>query len=124
MKPISLLGAATALVMAATPAFAANWVLVTYSGKIAYEVDVSSIKQLSPDVKRAWTRFSLKNEIRKPLSLEEFNCRLEENRNTYSAIENGDGLEGSPVRNKYDDWRPVAPGTVGQIMLQFVCKQR
>jgi hypothetical protein len=120
MKLLNLLFAATALSLAATPAFAVNWVFVTYSGKIAYEVDVSSIKQLGPDVKRAWTRFSLKNEIRKPLSLEEFNCRLEaKKRNTYSAIENGVGLEGSPVQNKYDDWRPVAPGTVGQIMLQF-----
>ena len=121
MKHIKLIAAA-ALVMAATPAFAVNWVLVTYSGKIAYEVDVSSIKKLGPNVKRAWTRFSFPNETRKPLSLEEFNCLLEENRNTYSAMENEDGLEGPPVRNKYDDWRPVAPGTAGQIMLQFVCK--
>ncbi len=112
------------LLCASDGAIAQSWVHVTQSGKIEHEVDIASIKQINSSVRKAWTRISLKNETRKVLSLEEFDCKRDESRWTYAATENNNGLEGAPERNTYSIWKPVAPGTVAQIVLQFVCERK
>ena len=51
MKPINILGAATALVMAATPAFAANWIPVYLdTKKVIYYYDTDTLRRSASEV--------------------------------------------------------------------------
>jgi hypothetical protein len=103
-------------------AAAESWVLVTQAGTFQHEVDTSSIRQLGPTTRKAWTRFSLKNKPKYGMTLEEFNCRSEESRTIYFSSEDENGGVTPPEPNPYSDWKPVVPGTVGQIILEYVCK--
>ena len=126
MKPINLLGAATVLLMAATPAYAVNWVYVSTmdSGTDTY-FDADSIRRSGNQV-TVWERLDHSRDKtekeRERKKLVRYDC-AERTRILINVIAYyPDGTVKSATWQPYEQEAvPVAPGTVGEATLEAVC---
>ena len=126
MKPINLLAAATALVMAATPAFAANWIFIGESANksVAY-YDIDTI-QRSGNQLTVWvkTDFSRNKSVkyRETKIRRIYDCS-ERTINSLSSITYyPDGKSDSYTWETFEQKaEPIAPDTMGEAVLEAVC---
>ena len=126
MKPINLLAAATALVMASTPAFAANWIWVGESvSNSVYYFDADTI-QSSGNKVTAWSKVDHSRDktkkMRQSLSRDRYDC----SERTSTALNNTfyypDGKVNSVTWETYEQKaEPVIPDSVWEDMLESVC---
>ena len=126
MKPINLLAAATALVMGATPAFAANWIYVTQSnvGTVSY-YDVDTIQRSGNQVTVWEKRDESRNKTVKHREMtlrERFHC----SERTFTTLNittyYPDGTNKSANLETYEQKaEPIAPDTMGEAVLEAVC---
>ena len=125
MKPINLLGTAAALVMAATPAYAANWVYVTTGGNNTehyYDADT---------IRRAGNQVTVWEKVDHPRD-KTVKWREAKDRYRYDCAERTSTLLNSinyypNVENESFTWetyeqktRPIVPGTVAETILEAV----
>ena len=126
MKSINLLAAATALVMVATPSFAANWVLVGESdSKSVHYYDVDTIQRSGNQV-TVWERSD--NSRDKTVKHREIRSRriYDCMERTVTLLRNTvyypDGTNQSYNYEKEQETDSIIPGTMGEASLEAVCR--
>ncbi len=126
MKPINLLGAIAALVMAATPAYAANWVYVTTDvNDTDFYYDADTIVRSGNQV-TVWEKFdhsrdkTVKERERKRRY--RYDCAQRTSALLDSIIYYPDGKSSSFTWNAYEqETKPIVPDTVGDVTFKAVC---
>ena len=126
MKPINLLGAATALVMAATPAFAADWVYVTTGEDgTVYYYDADTVRRSGNQV-TVWENWDHSRdkttEYRERKVQIRYDCAERTITFLYSIAYYPDGTSKSFTWKTYEqETDPVAPATLGESRLEAAC---
>ena len=126
MKPINLLGAAAALSLAATPAFAANWVYVgTLDSGTDIHYDADTIRRSGNQV-TVWDKLDhsrdKKFEERERKRQYRYDCAERTVTLLASIAYYPDGTNKSFTWKKYEqEPRPVVPETVAERTLEAVC---
>jgi hypothetical protein len=126
MKPINMLVAATALVIAAPPAFAANWVYLTTNVSdtdLYYDADtiVRSGNQVTVWEKWDHSRDKTVKE-RERKRRYRYDCAQRTMTLLHSIIYYPDGKSTSFTWETYEQTAdPIAPDTVGEAVLEAVC---
>lgn len=127
MKPINLLAAATALVMAATPAFAANWIYVTQSnvGTVSY-YDVDTIQRSGNQV-TVWEKWDHSRNKTKKERETRIHGRYDCSERTITSLNINnyfpDGKIKSVNLETYEQKADsVIPDTSAEKMLEAVCR--
>jgi hypothetical protein len=126
MKPISSLGAAIALIMAVTPAFAANWVYVTTDvNDTDFYYDADTIVRSGNQV-TVWEKFdhsrdkTMKERERK--RRHRYDCAQRTITLLNSITYYPDGKINSFTWNTYEqETKPIVPDTVGEAKFEAVC---
>ena len=126
MKPIKLLAAATALVMAATPAFAANWILTTGSraNNTVFYYDADTIQRSGNQV-TVWEKEDVLGEyglMDYSIGRSIYDCA----ERTYTLLNSTnyfrDGTNKSYNYASTTYARPITPGSVAEFFLKAVCR--
>ena len=123
MKPINILAATTALVMAPTPAFAANWVYVLTDSNgtvIYYDADTIQRSGKWVTVWEKWdhSRDKTKKEREKKIRVT-YDCVQRTSGNLSAFFYYPDGkIKTFDLNNEQS---PLAPETVGEAALEAVC---
>jgi hypothetical protein len=126
MKPINSLGAAIALVMAATPAFAANWVYVTtHNNGADYYYDSDTIQRSGNQV-TVWRKLDHSRNKTVKYREEKSQYRYDCSRRTYTLLNiiiyYPDGkVESFTWKTHEQEIEPIAPETVSEAVLEAVC---
>lgn len=124
MKHIKLIAAA-ALVMAATPAFATNWVYVTASRDFAFYYYDSDTIQRSGNQVTAWekTDYSRDKTVkeREKMTRYRYDCAERTRMFLSSTVYYPDGTNESFTWKYEQNFRPMVPNTIGEAMLEAVC---
>ena len=126
MKTINLLAAATALVMAATPAFAVNWIYVTETTtntRLYYDLDTI---QRSGNQVIAWEKWDHSRDKstkeRETKWRSRFDCSERTSTLLNATFYYPDGKIESFTLETYErKVEPAIPGTTGETMLETVC---
>ena len=126
MKPINSLGAAIALVMAATPAFAANWVYVDTTGSgadIYYDADTIA---RSGNQVTVWEKFDhsrdKKVKYRQQTVRSRYDCAERTRTTLHVIIYYPDGTSKSATWEAYEqEAELIAPDTLGEGKLEAIC---
>ena len=125
---LAVLGALIVIALPA-PALAADWVLVTESlDGDKYFIDRQSIRTMSNGKRRAWERaeYALKDKFGDTLSIiyYEFNCIENSRRLLTSNHYNGEEVTASSnALGSNGEWRFLPPGSVGEDLINFVCRK-
>jgi hypothetical protein len=126
MKAINLLTAVSALVMAATPAFASNWVYVdTDAYRTVYHYDAETIKRSANQVtvweKSDHSRDKTYKEREKRLH-NRYDCaaRTRTIINVVTYYPDGTNETLNVLPNAQEAY-PVVPDTIGETMLKAIC---
>ena len=127
MKTINLLAAATALVMAATPAFAANWNFVEESiNSTVFYYDVDTIKRSGNQVTvwEKWDHSRNKTEkSRQQLLQQKYDCSERRRTLLHSSTYSPDGkVETVTWETSQQISEPIVPETISEAMLEAVCR--
>lgn len=126
MKLINLLGAAIALVMAAAPAFAVNWVYITTDDNGAdYYYDADTIQRSSNQV-TVWERWDHSSDKKTKERERKVRFRYDCAERTRTALHlinyYPDGTSKSFTWKAYEqETDPLAPGTLGDDTLEAIC---
>lgn len=126
MKPINLLGAAIALVMAATPAFAANWVyLTTTNNGTDMYYDADTIARSGNQV-TVWEKLDHSQDKtfkqRQQTTLIRYDCAGRTRTLLHIISYYPDGTNKSFTFETYEqEAEPIAPGTLGEGKLEAIC---
>ena len=126
MKPINLLGAATALIMAATPAFAVDWVYVTTgeNGSDFY-YDADTIQRSGNRV-TVWEKEDASRnktvKYREQKTQSQFSCSDRTYRLLSFVTYYPDGKRNSYSLDTYEQTvEAIPPDTIGETRLEAVC---
>lgn len=128
MKPISLLGAAIALIMAATPAFAVEWIYVDENDTgTVYYYDADTLSRYGNQV-RFWGRTDhSRDKTRKEREVrtwQVYDCKSRTSRVlqgvTYYPNGKSETVYFSPAQQPLTE-SAITPGTMGEAMLEAVC---
>jgi hypothetical protein len=126
MKPINLLGAAAALAMAATPAFAASWVYVTtHDNGADYYYDSDTIQRYGNQV-TVWRKLDHSRNKTVKYRSEKSQYRYDCSRRTYTLLNiityYPDGkVETFTWQMHEQKIESIAPETVSEAVLEAVC---
>ena len=126
MKPISLLGAATALAMAATPAFAVNWVDVSSdSTGTIYYYDADTIQRSGNQV-TAWEKgdHSRDKTVKQREKKVRYRYDCAEKTSTLLQLTKyyPDGkIEMVTWKTYEQEPQAIVPGTIGELQFEAVC---
>jgi hypothetical protein len=126
MKPINMLVAATALVMAAAPAFAANWVYVTtHANGADYYYDSDTIQRSGSQV-TVWRKLDHSRNKTVKYREEKSQYRYDCSRRTYTLLNiityYPDGkVESFTWKAHEQEIESVVPETVSEAVLEAVC---
>ena len=126
MKPINLLGAAAALVLAATPAFAVDWVYVSSdsAGAVHY-YDSDTIRRAGSQV-TVWTKTDHSRDKRfkwrAAMARYRYDCAERTRTVLHSTNYYPNGESESYTWKTYEqNTIPIVPETVGEATLEAVC---
>lgn len=126
MKPINLLGAIAVLVMAATPACAANWVYVATDADgsdFYYDADtiVSSGNQVTVWEKLDHSRDKTVKERQRKMRYR-YDCAQRTSTLLDSIVYYPDGKTSSFTWSAYEqETKPIVPDTVGDVTFKAAC---
>jgi len=126
MKRINTLVAATAFLMAATPAFAANWVYVTtHDNGADYYYDSDTIQRSGNQV-TVWRKLDHSRNNAVKYREEKDQYRYDCSRRTYTLLSAiiyyPDGkVEAFTWQTHEQEITPIAPETVSEVVLEAVC---
>lgn len=126
MKPINLLGAAAALVMAATPAFAANWIyLLTDNQGAAHYYDSETLQRTGNYI-TVWTKSDHSRDrtvkFRERKNRSRYECIGRKITNLMEIIYYPDGTNESAEYLPYQQTvRSIIPDTVAEKQMEAVC---
>jgi hypothetical protein len=126
MKSINLMAAVTALVMAATPAFAADWIYVTTNvhGSVLY-YDADTIQRSGSQV-TVWEKSDHSRDKttvwREAKDRYRYDCAERTRTLLHSTNYYPDGKVESLTYETYEQKvRPITPDTVGEAQFEAVC---
>lgn len=127
MKPINMLGAATALLMAVTPAFAASWVyLITDVNGTDFYYDADTIVRSGTQV-TVWEKFDHSRDKTVKERERKRRYRYDCAQRTITLLDSiayyPDGKISSFTWNTYEqETKPIVPDTVGVVIFEAICQ--
>ena len=126
MKPFNSLGAAIALTITATPAFAANWVYLTTTNNgtdIYYDADTIVRSRNQVTVWEKWDHSSDKTRKERERRIQwRYDCAERTITLLHSINYYPDGTSRTfPVATYEQETNPLVPGTIGEGTLEAIC---